>query len=65
MRINSYVSRLLVRYREHASDTRRAYMLRNKLPGPYDDTVGPTVLGILLMMSIVSQFLIKLNSILS
>lgn len=46
-------------------DTRRAYMLRNKHPGPYDDTFGPTVLGIILMMSIVSQFVIKLNAIVS
>lgn len=40
-------------------------MIRNKHPGPYDDTVGPTVLGIILMMSIVSQFVIKLNNIIS
>ncbi|CAJ1964044.1 unnamed protein product [Cylindrotheca closterium] len=44
---------------------RRAYMIRNKHPGPYDDTVGPTVLGIILMMSIVGQFVIKLNAIVS
>eukprot|EP00934_Nitzschia_sp_Nitz4_P008899 Nitzschia sp. Nitz4//scaffold47_size129522//123259//124089//NITZ4_003572-RA/size129522-snap-gene-0.191-mRNA-1//1//CDS//3329552863//8889//frame0 len=43
--------------------TRRAYMIRNKHPGPYDDTVGPTVLGVLLMLSIVAQFAIKLYSI--
>jgi len=45
--------------------TRRAYMIRNKHPGPYDDTVGPTVLGMILMMSIMSQFIIKLNNIVS
>jgi hypothetical protein len=45
------------------TDTRRAYMLRNKLPGPYDDTAGPTILGIILMISIVSQFAIKLYTI--
>jgi len=39
---------------------RRSYMMRHKLPGPYDDTVGPTVLTIMLMMSIVGQFCIKL-----
>ena len=39
---------------------RRAYMIRNKLPGPYDDTVGPVVLGIMLMISIIAQFSIKL-----
>ncbi|KAG7368950.1 DUF202 domain containing protein [Nitzschia inconspicua] len=43
--------------------TRRAYMIRNKLPGPYDDTVGPTVLGIMLMISITAQFAIKLMTI--
>ena len=43
-------------------DVRRAYMIRNKHPGPYDDTVGPVVLGILLMLSIVAQFAIKLYS---
>mmetsp|Transcript_19006 Transcript_19006/g.53990 ORF Transcript_19006/g.53990 Transcript_19006/m.53990 type:complete len:208 (-) Transcript_19006:200-823(-) len=42
--------------------TRRAYMIRNKHPGPYEDTVGPTVLGVMLMMSIVAQFAIKLYS---
>lgn len=40
--------------------SRRAYMIRNKMPGPYDDTTGPTVLGIVLMISIVCQFAIKL-----
>lgn len=47
----------------HLTDTRRAYMIRNKLPGPYDDTVGPTVLGIMLMVSISAQFAIKLMTI--
>jgi len=42
---------------------RRSYMIRNKLPGPYDDAVGPTVLGIMLMVSIAAQFAIKLISI--
>jgi hypothetical protein len=44
-------------------DSRRAYMIRNKLPGPYDDTVGPTVLGVMLMISITAQFAIKLMTI--
>ena len=44
-------------------DTRRAFMIRNKHPGPYEDTVGPAVLGIVLMLSITAQFAIKLNSI--
>lgn len=43
--------------------TRRANMIRRKEPGPYEDTVGPTVLGIMLMLSIVAQFAIKLYSI--
>jgi hypothetical protein len=38
-------------------------MIRNKLPGPYEDTVGPTVLGIMLMISITAQFAIKLMTI--
>lgn len=42
---------------------KRSYMIRNKLPGPYDDTVGPTVLGIMLMASITAQFAIKLIAI--
>ena len=40
--------------------SRRAYMIRNRHPGPYEDTVGPTVLGIMLMLSIVAQFALKL-----
>jgi uncharacterized membrane protein YidH (DUF202 family) len=39
---------------------RRAYMIRNRLPGPYEDTVGPTVLCIMLMLSIVVQFGLRL-----
>ena len=42
------------------SDINRSYMIRHKLPGPYEDTVGPTVLGIMLMVSITAQFAIKL-----
>lgn len=42
---------------------KRSYMIRNKLPGPYDDTIGPTILSIMLMVSISAQFLIKLNTI--
>jgi uncharacterized membrane protein YidH (DUF202 family) len=40
----------------------RAYMIRHRLPGPYEDTVGPTVLGVMLMISIVAQFAVKLYS---
>mmetsp|Transcript_12422 Transcript_12422/g.28719 ORF Transcript_12422/g.28719 Transcript_12422/m.28719 type:complete len:212 (+) Transcript_12422:218-853(+) len=42
---------------------KRSYMIRHKLPGPYDDSVGPTVLGVMLMVSISAQFIIKLMSI--
>lgn len=43
-------------------DARRAYMIRNRMPGPYDDTTGPTVLGMMLMFSILAQFSLKLYS---
>jgi len=39
---------------------RRATMIRNRHPGPYEDTTGPTVLGIMLMVSILAQFALKL-----
>lgn len=39
---------------------RRIGMLRTKSPGPYEDTRGPVVLSIMLMISILSQFTIKL-----
>ncbi len=35
-------------------------MIRHKLPGPYEDTVGPVVLSVMLMISITAQFAIKL-----
>jgi uncharacterized membrane protein YidH (DUF202 family) len=41
---------------------RRANMIRHRHPGPYEDTVGPVVLGIMLMVSIVAQFSLKLYS---
>lgn len=40
--------------------TRRASMIRRKSPGPYVDVAGPTVLTVILMLSIVTQFSIKL-----
>lgn len=40
--------------------TRRASMIRRKSPGPYMDIAGPTVLTVILMLSIVTQFSIKL-----
>ena len=39
---------------------RRATMIRHRHPGPYEDTVGPTVLGVLLMISIVAPFALKM-----
>lgn len=39
---------------------RRAKMIRTRHPGPYEDTVGPVVLGVMLMMSITAQFALKL-----
>lgn len=39
---------------------RRASMIRHRHPGPYEDTVGPTVLGIMLMVSILAQFALKM-----
>lgn len=41
---------------------RRSAMIRRKDPGPYEDTVGPTVLGIMLMLSILAQFAVKVYS---
>ena len=41
---------------------RRAKMIRTRHPGPYEDTVGPAVLGIMLMLSITAQFALKLYS---
>mmetsp|Transcript_24445 Transcript_24445/g.58108 ORF Transcript_24445/g.58108 Transcript_24445/m.58108 type:complete len:223 (+) Transcript_24445:94-762(+) len=40
--------------------TRRSSMIRRKAPGPYVDTVGPVALTVILMISIVAQFSIKL-----
>ena len=39
---------------------RRAAMIRTRHPGPYEDTVGPVVLGVMLMVSITAQFALKL-----
>jgi uncharacterized membrane protein YidH (DUF202 family) len=39
---------------------RRATMIRTRHPGPYDDTTGPVVLAVMLMLSIVAQFALKL-----
>ena len=45
-------------------DARRSAMIRRKEPGPYEDRVGPTVLAVMLMISIVAQFVIKVVSML-
>jgi len=39
---------------------RRSAMIRRRDPGPYEDIVGPTILTIMLMGSIIIQFSIKL-----
>ena len=44
---------------------RRATMIRHRHPGPYEDTTGPVVLGVMLMISIVAQFALKLYSMLN
>lgn len=43
---------------------RRAQMIRRRSPGPYEDIIGPSVLAVALMISIVAQFSIKLYAIL-
>jgi len=37
-------------------------MIKRKAPGPYEDTVGPILFAILLMIAIIAQFLLKLQS---
>ena len=41
---------------------RRAHMIRTRHPGPYEDTTGPTILAVMLMLSILTQFALKLYS---
>uniref|UniRef100_A0A7S4N375 DUF202 domain-containing protein n=1 Tax=Odontella aurita TaxID=265563 RepID=A0A7S4N375_9STRA len=43
-------------YRHHI----RVKMIKIKHPGPYEDLVGPTVLGVILMCSIVAQFALQM-----
>jgi uncharacterized membrane protein YidH (DUF202 family) len=52
----SFISYAMYQY------SRRAYMIRTRHPGPYEDTVGPAVLAVMLMLSIVAQFTLKLYS---
>jgi uncharacterized membrane protein YidH (DUF202 family) len=42
--------------------SRRCQMIRTRHPGPYEDTTGPALLGVMLMVSIVAQFALKLYS---
>lgn len=39
---------------------KRAQMIRRRSPGPYEDIIGPAVLAVALMLSIVVQFSVKL-----
>eukprot|EP01083_Nonionella_stella_P229045 811172_1 len=39
---------------------RRSQMIRRRAPGPYEDIIGPSVLAVALMLSIVAQFSLKL-----
>ena len=45
-------------------DGRRSKMIRTTAPGPYEDIVGPTVLAVVLILSIITQFSIKLYTLL-
>ena len=40
----------------------RARMIRVKHPGPYEDLIGPSVLGVCVMLAIVVQFTFKAYS---
>ena len=40
-------------------------MIRRRAPGPYEDVIGPAVLAVALMLSIVTQFTIKVYYLLS
>lgn len=42
---------------------KRAEMIKMSAPGPYEDIVGPSILAIVLIFSIIAQFSIKLYSI--
>jgi len=44
---------------------RRSQMIRRSAPGPYEDIIGPAVLAVAVMLSIVAQFSIKLYQILN
>jgi len=44
---------------------KRAQMIRRRAPGPYEDIIGPSVLAVSVILSIVAQFTIKLYEILN
>lgn len=44
------------------TDGRRSKLIRAAAPGPYEDIVGPSVLAVVLICSIIAQFSIKLYS---
>ena len=39
---------------------KRASMIRRRDPGPYEDKYGPIILGVLLAVSIIVNFIVKL-----
>mmetsp|Transcript_16939 Transcript_16939/g.31660 ORF Transcript_16939/g.31660 Transcript_16939/m.31660 type:complete len:212 (-) Transcript_16939:462-1097(-) len=41
---------------------KRVNMIKVKHPGPYEDLVGPTVMGVILMCAIVAQFALQMYS---
>jgi hypothetical protein len=46
-------------------DIRRAIMIKHHEPGPYIDVAGPTVLTIIIVMTIIVQFVGKLHSVMN
>jgi hypothetical protein len=43
-------------------DVRRSQMIKNRQPGPFIDYVGPITITMILMATIVAQFILKLHS---
>ena len=44
---------------------RRAIMIRNKEPGPYEDRRGPVILACMLAVAIVINFIVKVVEVMS
>lgn len=59
----SFVISIDHHYFLHNTDARRVKMIRVKHPGPYEDLLGPALLGVALMTAIVAQFSLKLYSV--